>query len=140
MKPHSSPNRLAQAAVAIVAAGFVIFVVGLFPNLIELDFTAGIGLLQIGVFLVGLGLMTLGTYIYLYATRHRGQPARLRQDIGVRLMATGVIIAFASGFADVLGIGSHYGAQRPLFGPLQAAGVALSMLVIVVGIFLYSRE
>ena len=55
-------------------------------------------------------------------------------------MATGVIIASASGFADVLGIGSHYGIERPLFGPLQAAGVALSMLVIVAGIFLYSSK
>lgn len=140
MKRNSPPNRLAQAAVAIVAAGFVIFVVGLFPGLLQLDFTAGIGLLQIGVFLVGLALMTLGTYIYLYATRYRGQPMSLRQDIGVRLMATGVIIASASGFADVLGIGTHYGIQRPLFGPLQAAGVALSMLVIVIGILLYSSK
>ena len=140
MKPNSSPNRLAQTAVVIVAAGFIVFLVGLFPGLIGLDFTGGVGLLQIGVFLVGLALMTLGTYIYLYATRHRGQPMRLRHDIGVRLMATGVIIASASGFADVLGIGSHYGIERPLFGPVQAAGVALSMLVIVVGISLYSSK
>ena len=140
MKPNSSPNRLAQAAVAVVAAGFVIFIIGLFPGLLELDATPGIGLLQIGVFLFGLTLMTLGSYIYLYATRHRGQPTRLRQDIGVRLMATGVIIAYASGFADVLGIGSQYGAERPLFGPMQAAGVALSILIIVIGMFLYSHK
>jgi amino acid transporter len=140
VKPDSSSNRLAQAAVAIVAVGFVIFVIGLFPSLIQLDMTSGIGLVQISVFLLGLMLMTLGSYIYLYATRHRARPTRLREDIGVRLMATGVIIACASGFADVLGIGSHYGIERPLFGPLQAAGVALSMLVIVVGIFLYSHK
>lgn len=140
MKPNSSPNRLAQTALVLVAAGFVIFIIGLFPGLLDLDATPGIGLLQIGVFLVGLTLMTLGSYIYLYATRHRGQPTRLRQDIGVRLMATGVIIAYASGFADVLGIGSQYGAERPLLGPMQAAGVALSILIIVFGMFLYSHK
>ena len=140
MKPNSSPNRLAQTALVLVAAGFVIFIIGLFPGLLDLDATPGIGLLQIGVFLVGLTFMTLGSYIYLYATRHRGQPTRLRQDIGVRLMATGVIIAYASGFADVLGIGSQYGAERPLLGPMQAAGVALSILIIVFGMFLYSHK
>jgi hypothetical protein len=131
---------LAQVAVAVVAAGFVILVIGLSPNLIGLDFTPGVGLLQIAVFLIGLTLMTLGSYIYLYATRHRARPARLREDIGVRLMATGVIMAYASGFADVLGIGTHYGIQRPLLGPLQAAGIALSMFIIVFGIFLYSHK
>jgi hypothetical protein len=140
VKPNSSPNRLAQAAVAIVAAGFVTFVIGLFPRLIQLDVTPGVGLVQISVFLIGLALMTLGSYIYLYATRHRARPARLREDIGVRLMATGVIIACASGFADVLGIGTHYGVEQPLFGPLQAASVALSMFIIVFGIFLYSHK
>jgi hypothetical protein len=140
VKPNSSPNRLAQAGVAVVAVGFFIFVVGLFPGMLQLDVTPGIGLLQITVFLSGVTLMTIGSYVYLYATRHRGQPARLRNDIGVRLMATGVIIAFASGFADVLGIGTHYGAERPFFGPLQAAAVALSLFIIVVGMFLYSHK
>jgi hypothetical protein len=140
VKPNSSLNRLAQAAVALVAAGFVVFILGLFPGLLDMDVTPGIGLLQISIFLAGLTLMTLGSYIYLYATRYRGQPTRLRQDIGVRLMATGVIIAYACGFADVLGIGSQYGAERPLLGPLQVAGVALSMLIIVIGIFLYSHR
>jgi len=140
VKPNIPLNRLAQAAVVLVAVGFVVFGLGLFPGLLGLDVTPGIGLLQIAVFLSGLTLMTLGSYIYLYATRHRGRPTRLRQDIGVRLMATGVIIAYATGFADVLGIGSQYGAERPLFGPLQVAGVALSMLIIVVGIFLYSHQ
>ena len=140
MKPKSSPIRLVQAAVAVVAAGLILFIIGLFPGLIQMDITGGIGLLQITVFLAGLTLMVLGSYIYLYATRHRAQPTRLREDIGVRLMATGVIIAYASGYADVLGIGSHFGLERPLFGPLQAAGVAFSMFIIVFGIFLYSHK
>jgi hypothetical protein len=140
VKPTSTPNRLAQAAIVVVALSFVITLIGLFPNLINLDITPGIGLAQISIFLIGLAGLTLGSYIYLYATRHRAQPARLREDIGVRLMATGVIIACASGFADVLGIGSQHSLELPLIGPLQAAGVALSILIIVLGIFLYSHK
>jgi len=67
-------------------------------------------------------------------------PRRLREDVGVRLMATGLVVAWACGFADVLGFGSHFGAEQPLFGVLQAAGVALGVGITVFGIFLYSMH
>jgi hypothetical protein len=140
MTPAPRPSRLARAGVAIIVVGFVIFLIGVFPDLIRLDLTPGIGIFQIGTFLFGLTVMTLGAYVYMYATRHRAQPRRLREDIGVRLMATGVVIAYATGFADVLGIGTHFGAERPLFGPLQALGVALGVLIIVAGILIYSKR
>jgi len=108
--------------------------------LIRLGLTPGIGLLQIGTFLFGITIMTLGAYIYAYATRHRALPRSLREDIGLRLMATGLVICYTTGFADVLGIGSNFGAERPLMGLIQASGVALGVLVIVVGIFLYARR
>jgi hypothetical protein len=135
-----STSRLARFSVAVVVFGFFFFVIGVFPDLIRLGLTPGIGLLQIGALLVGISIMTLGAYIYAYATRHRAMPRRLREDIGLRLMATGLVIAYATGFADVLGIGSHFGAERPLFGLWQAAGVALGVFIIITGIFLYSRR
>ncbi len=134
------PSLLARAGVATVVFGFFVFGVGVFPELIRLDLTSGFGILQIALFLFGLTFMTLGAYVFLYATRHRATPRRLREDVGVRLMATGLVICYTTGFADVLGIGSHFGAERPLFGTFQAAGVALGVLVIVAGIFLYSRR
>ena len=140
MKTFLGSSRLAYVGVVVVAVGFALFIIGLFPRLIMLDMTPGVGILQILVFLFGLTLMTLGCYIYLYATRHRDRPPRLREDIGVRLMATGVVTAYATGLADVLGIGSHYGLERPLFGWLQAGGVAVSVFVIIVGIVLYSYK
>jgi hypothetical protein len=136
MTPNSPNSRLARLGAVVVGGGFAVFILGLFPGLVGLDFTPGIGLLQIGVFLAGLSLMTLGSYLYLSATRHRARPWRLRNDIGVRLMATGLVMAFASGFADVLGIGSNYG--HPVFGPLKAAGVGLSIFIIIVGTWLYA--
>lgn len=140
MKPEPASSRLAQLGVIIVAVGFALFITGVFPDLIRLDRTPGVGIVQITVFLFGLTLMTLGSYTYLYATRHRAQLARLREDIGARLMATGLVITYATGLADVLGIGSHFGIERPLFGWLQASGVALGVFVIIVGIFLYSAK
>ena len=140
MTDKSRSSNLTRAGIGVIVFGFFVFVIGRFPGLLGLDITPDIGIVQIGAFLFGLTLMTLGAYVYMYATRHRAQPRRLREDIGVRLMATGVVIAYATGFADVLGIGSHYGAERPLFGPLQAWGVALGVFVIIVGGFIYSRK
>jgi hypothetical protein len=139
-RPDLNTSRLARFGVATVVFGFFVFIIGLYPDLIRLGLTAGIGLLQIGTFLLGITIMTLGAYIYASATRHRALPRRLREDIGLRLMATGLVIAYTTGFADVLGIGSNYGTERPLLGLVQAAGVALGVFVIIVGIFLYARR
>lgn len=133
-------SRLARFGVALIVFGFFVFIIGLFPDLIRLGLTPGIGLLQIGLFLLGVSIMTLGGYIYAYATRHRAMPRRLREEVGVRLMATGLVVALATGFADKLGIGSHFGAERPLLGPLQALGIFLGICVIGVGIILYARR
>jgi hypothetical protein len=143
-KPMARPNlgtsRLARFGVATTVFGFFIVVIGLYPDLIRLGLTPGIGLLQIATFLFGISVMTLGAYIYAYATRHRAMPRSLREDIGLRLMATGLVIAYATGFADVLGIGSNFGNERPLLGLFQASGVALGVLVIVVGVALYAKR
>jgi hypothetical protein len=138
--PDLSRSRLARFAVATIVFGFFVFILGLFPDLIRLGLTPGIGLLQVGLFLLGISIMTLGAYIYAYATRHRAMPRRLREDVGVRLMATGLVIAFATGFADKLGIGSHFGAERPLLGPLQALGIFMGVCIIGLGIILYARR
>ena len=131
-------SALARFAVGLVVTGFFVFLIGVFPSLVALDLTEGFGVLQIFVFLFGLGLMTLGAYTYMYATRHRALPRTLREDIGVRLMATGYVLCLTAGLAGVLGIGSHYGAETPLFGLFQASGVALGLAVIVLGLFLYA--
>jgi hypothetical protein len=133
-------SLLARVGVAVVVVGFAIFGVGVFPEFVRLDLTPGVGILQIATFLLGITLMTIGAYVFLYATRHRAQPRRLREDVGVRLMATGVVITYVTGFADVLGIGTHFGAERPLFGILQAWGVALGVFVILAGIGLYAQR
>lgn len=131
---------LARTGAGVVGIGFGLFVIGVYPDLIGLAITLGIGLVQIFIFLSGLSFMTLGAYIYMYATRHRAQPLSLRQDIGLRLMATGVVIAFVTGLADVIGIGTHQGTELAYFGPVQAWGVAIGVLTIIIGIAAYSTK
>jgi len=133
-------SRLARAGIALIVAGFFVFVVGIFPALIRLDLTPGFGVTQILVFLVGLGLMALGGYVYMYATRQRARQRRLRHEVGVRLVATGYVLCCVSAIADVIGIGSHNVPEfpEPFFGWWQSSGVLLGVLVIIVGLFLYA--
>jgi hypothetical protein len=131
---------LARFGAGLVGASLVFFVLGVWPELFRADITPGMGIIQIFVMLAGLAGMTLGAYIYLYATRHRALPRRLREDIGERLMATGLVVAFSTGLADVIGIGSNFGQERPLFGPVQAYGVAGGIILIVIGILLYAQR
>lgn len=135
--PEVSP--LARLGVALIVAGFFVFVIGLFPAIIRLDVTPGFGALQIVVFLAGIGLMALGGYVYLYATRQRARQRRLRHEVGVRLVATGYVLCVVSAIADLIGIGSQNAPDvTPYFGWAQSSGVLLGMLVIIFGLWLYA--
>jgi hypothetical protein len=140
MNTDARNSLLARSGTGLIGLGFVIFIVGIYPGSFGMDITPGLGVVQIFTFLFGLSLMTLGAYVYMYATRHRAQPRRLREDIGLRLMATGLVVAYVTGLADVIGIGTHFGRERPLFGDVQAWGVGLGIALIIAGILMYSRR
>ncbi|HLF00710.1 MAG TPA: hypothetical protein VI547_01945 [Anaerolineales bacterium] len=132
-------SRLARFGVALVIAGFFIFVIGVFPDLIRLDLTPGLGVAQILTFLFGIGLMALGGYVYTYAARQRARQRRLRHEVGMRLIATGYVLCIVSAIADTIGIGSHNIPETaPFFGWWQSSGVLLGVLVIILGLFLYA--
>jgi hypothetical protein len=135
-------SRLARFGIALTIAGFFIFVIGVFPELIRLNITPGFGVTQIITFLFGIGLMTMGGYIYMYATRHRARQRRLRHEVGMRLIATGYVLCIVSGIADIIGIGTHNIPELPdpYFGLWQSGGVLLGVLIIVFGLFLYAMN
>ena len=136
--PSLENGRLPRAAIALIVAGFFVFVIGIFPDIVRLNLTPGFGIIQIFAFLFGIGLMTLGGYVYAYATRLRARERRLRHDIGVRLIASGYVLCCVSALADILGIGSHNIPESlPVFGLWQSTGVLMGVLVIVFGLFLY---
>jgi hypothetical protein len=89
--------------------------------------------------LLGLTLLTLSGFLHMYSLREANTPRSLQADIGIRLALTGLVFAYVSGLADLLGIGTHVepNFERPFVGPLQLGGIALGIVSITVGMILY---
>jgi hypothetical protein len=121
-----------RLGVGTTILGLVIYLLGVDPGLFGMDRSPVMGFVQIAVLLVGLAFMCLGGYITLDALWNGSQKSILA-DIGLRLVATGYLVAVASGMADILGFGNHPFPRIPYFGPLQAIGVIIGEVSIAVG-------
>ena len=131
-------DKLAQLGALVALLGLVLAFVGLFPGTLGLDPTPGIGVLQIGMILLGFGLLDWGAYIYAKATWFRGKPYTLGQTIAIRLTLTGLLLAAAAGLADLLGFGTHDAPNAgPFLGPLQAAGMVAGIVVSMLAVVLF---
>jgi len=115
--------------------GFIVFLLGARPGIFLLDRSPVIGFVQIAVFLVGLAMICLGGYISLMALWHSEQTS-IAADFGLRLVATGYVVAVFAGMADVFGFGSHPLPGVPYFGEWQARGVELGQAIIALGFLL----
>lgn len=135
--PPLSPRQISWARrwMTIVLLGLLLFLVGIEPDLIALDRSPVVGFVQIGVFLTGLALVLLGGYSAVRVIRN-GREKSLRADVGLRLIATGFVIAASASLADFMAIGSH---RMPLihFGPLQTTGLILGVVISLLGLALY---
>jgi hypothetical protein len=120
---------------AISVLGLVIFILGVTPGIFGLDRSPVVGFVQIAVFLVGLAVICLGGYLTLTALWGR-QEKTMAADIGYRTVATGYVMAAASGMADVFGFGSQPFPSTPYFGQWQALGVMIGEIFIIVGFLL----
>jgi hypothetical protein len=144
VNPHRISNgRMLRIRVGLIASilGLLVFLLGAEPGLFGLDRSPVTGFVQIAVFLVGLGIICLGGFISLN-TLWNGTPKTIVYDIGLRLVATGYVVAVASGMADVFGIGSQTLPAIPRFGLWQKIGVISGQFVIGVGflmMILYPR-
>jgi hypothetical protein len=119
----------------VVAVGTLLFLLGAEPGLFGQDRSPVTGFIQILTFIVGLGLLCVGGYMSLSA-HWNGYQKTIAADIGVRLVATGFVIALASGMADLLGFGSQIYPKIPYFGPWQEGGVLAGQAVIALGFLL----
>ena len=119
--------------------GLILSVLSLLADYIGLDLTPGFGILQMITLLIGLTCITTALYGYIYGRHRTRAPRSLQADIGIRLGATGLVLAYAAGLADLIGIGTHVQPvfERPFVGPLQIGGISLGLLCIAVGLFLY---
>lgn len=130
-----SKQRRSIIGMVIAIFGFILFLMGTSPELFAIDRSPVIGFVQITVFLIGLGIICVGGYVSLIAMWNK-KARTIAADIGVRLIATGYVLAVASGMADVFGFGSQPWPHIPSFGRWQARGVLIGEIIIAVGFLL----
>ena len=132
--------RVRRAVItALLVIGILLVVGAVVAEFIGLAPTPGFGVLQTLVFLLGITALTLAIYLHLRSLRPTDAPPSLQADIGVRLSATGLVLCYVSGFADLIRIGTHINPEfdRPFIGPLQLGGLVLGLVVLVAGMILY---
>ncbi len=117
---------------AVTLFGLFVFSVGTKPEWYGWDRSPVVGFVQIAVFLIGLGMLCAGGYIGLGAL-WRGAPRSIVADLGLRVVATGYVVALFAGMADVFGMGSQPLPQIPYFGPWQATGVLIGEVLVALG-------
>jgi hypothetical protein len=124
--------RRIRTGLFITLFGLLVFLLGARPALFGADRSPVIGFIQIAVFLVGLAFVCLGGYLSLMAL-WKDQQTSILADIGLRLVATGYVIAVFAGMADIFGFGSHPLPGIPYFGVWQARGVEIGQVLIAIG-------
>jgi len=132
---NSFSSRRIRSGLIITLFGLLIFLIGARPGFFGIDRSPVIGFIQIAVFLVGLALVCLGGYMSLMAL-WKDRQTSISADIGLRLVATGYVIAVFTGMADMFGFGSHPLPGIPYFGAWQARGVEIGQAVIALGFLL----
>lgn len=132
ISPKGIPFFRIRIGLVLTIFGFLLFLLGARPSLFGLDRSPVIGFVQIGMFLVGLAIMCVGGYISMMALWNKETPSILA-DIGLRLVATGFVIAVFAGMADVFGFGSHPLPEVPYFGGWQTRGVEIGQAIIAIG-------
>jgi drug/metabolite transporter (DMT)-like permease len=124
-----------NTGLVISTLGLLTLLFGSKPEWVGMDRSPVVGFVQITIVLIGLGIMCLGGNIGLGALWGRRQKSILA-DIGLRLIGTGYVISVFSGMADVFGMTVQKNVKVPFFGPWQAAGLQLGMIIIAAGILI----
>jgi uncharacterized membrane protein len=135
--PPLTPRQVRRARrwMTIVLLGLFIFVIGIQPDILGLNRSPTVGFVQIGVWLTGLAILLLASYATVRVVRN-GKPTSLRADIGIRLLATGYVVAVVASLADFIGVGAQ---QMPFiaFGPIQVIGLVIGVILSLLGVVLY---
>ncbi len=132
-KDNGVQNMRRQVGAFLVGFGLLLMILGARPEWFDLSRTPAIGFLQILTFLIGLGFLTFGLYLRLLAAWQANGELPFRADLGMRLAATGYILAAVAALADVLGFGSHADPMKTYFGPWQYTGLVLGLALVALG-------
>ncbi|MGV8025880.1 MAG: hypothetical protein AB2L18_04940 [Anaerolineaceae bacterium] len=116
--------------------GFIFFVLGIRPDLFQLDRSPVTGFIQVSVSIFGLAILCLGGYLSMHHL-WRGNRLSIAAEIGVRFISTGLVIVVFSAMADFFGFGSHpYPESLPYLGEWQVLGIEIGEYTIALGFFL----
>ena len=85
--------------------------------------------------MTGLVILLLASYATVRVVRN-GKATSLRADIGLRLIATGYVVAAVASLADFIGVGAQ---RMPFitFGPVQVIGLVTGVVLSLLGVILY---
>jgi hypothetical protein len=136
-KDLTYPKNRVRIGLMLTFLGYLMFLLGARPSLFSLDRSRVIGFIQISVFLVGLGIISLGSYLTLNAFWPEGKRT-ITADLGPRIISTGYVICVFTAMADIFGMGSHP-LPNVFFGPLQAQGMMIGMVTIAIGFLMMIR-
>lgn len=139
-KNGSRTTQVRKAAtLVLVVLGVLLVALALTADVVGLDITPGFGVIQMAILLAGVTCLTTAAFAHVHSLRPKNAPRSLQADIGVRLGATGLVFAYVTSLADLIGIGTHVGPRfiRPFAGPLQLGGLLLGIIMILAGLFLY---
>ena len=124
-----------RIGLSVTLIGFLVFLLGIRPDVFGLDRSPVIGFVQVAVFLIGLAILCIGGYISLMALWKKETPS-IVADFGLRIVTTGYVICIFTGMADVFGFGTDPLPSVPYFGPLQAIGVQIGQYLIAIGLLM----
>ena len=130
--PVLYPQRRIKLGLLGTFLGFLLVVLGSKPEFFGMDRSPVIGFTQTSTFLIGLGIICFSGYFCLMSFWPKGYTT-ITADFGIRLVATGWLIALFSGMADVFGFGSHPVSVLVYFGRLQQIGVEVGEMFIGIG-------
>lgn len=133
--PVLYPQRRIKIGLLGTFFGFLIVVLGAKPEFFGMDRSPVIGFIQTTTFLIGLGIICFSGYFSLMNFWPKGYTT-ITADFGIRLVATGWLIAVFSGMADVFGFGSHPISILVYFGRLQSIGVEVGEMFIAIGLIM----
>ena len=121
-----------NAGIIITLLGLFLFTIGAKPEWYGMDRSPIVGFVQIIVFILGLAIICVGGYVGINALWGDGERS-IAADIGFRLVATGYVLSFFTGMADLFGMGTQPLPGVPFFGPLQSIGVEIGQGLIFFG-------
>lgn len=139
MSKSNTKQIRSTVIILLILFGLLLLFLSMAADELGIDTTPGFGVIQMVSLLAGLTFLTLGAFLFLHGRRPKDAPQSLQAEISTRLIASGLVLTYVTGFSDLIGIGTHIlpSFNRPFVGPLQLGGIIIGVALILFGLALY---